>query len=73
MEVYQIGSSIDNPAEANDLDLLIVSDKPIDICLYTPAQWSDFIKNKGSAEGRRIVIHPLKHKGNKLKKMVKLL
>ena len=63
MKVFHIGSSIENPDEANDLDLLIVCDKPVDICLYTTADWKKFIEDGGSCHGQRIVMHPRKHKG----------
>lgn len=66
MKVFQIGSSIENPDTANDLDLIIVSDKPVDICLYTTADWEKFIRNGGSWVGQRVVMHPRKHKGSTL-------
>ncbi|KKK50429.1 hypothetical protein LCGC14_3125130, partial [marine sediment metagenome] len=39
-KVYQIGSSLKDPKNAKDLDLLVISDKPVDICIYTPEEWS---------------------------------
>jgi len=66
MRVFQIGSSIENPDTANDLDLIVVSDKPVDVCLYTTADWEEFVKNGGSCHGQRVVMYPRKHKGNKL-------
>lgn len=71
MKVFQIGSSIENPDTANDLDLIIVSDKPVDICLYTTADWKAFIKNGGNCHGQRIVMFPRKHKGSKLNEKIK--
>ena len=71
MKVFQIGSSIDNPEEASDLDLIIVSDKPVDICVYTEQQWLQFEENGGSSDGRRIVIHPQSWKGDKLNGNIK--
>ncbi len=71
MKVFQIGSSIENPDKANDLDLIIVSDKPVDICLYTTADWKKFIEDGGSCHGQRIVMHPRKHKGDSLDGKVK--
>jgi len=65
MKVFQIGSSICNPDTANDLDLIVVSDKPVDICLYTTADWEMFLANGGSSRGQRVVLHPRKHKGSK--------
>ncbi len=73
MEVYQIGSSIDNPETANDLDLIVVSDKPVDICLYTESQWIDFQAKGQSNVGHRVVIHPPKDKGVPNLRKVKLL
>ena len=73
MNVFQIGSSLENEKTANDLDLLIVSDKPVDICLYTSEQWQEFIKIGSSDTGRRIVMHPLETKGSKSLKMRQLL
>lgn len=72
-KVFQIGSSIDSPETANDLDLIIVSDKPVDICVYTEVQWRGFVQHGGSAEGQRVVIYPREWKGNKLTKKVQLL
>ncbi len=71
MKIFQIGSSIENPDTANDLDLIIVSDKPVDICLYTIADWKKFTENGGSCHGQRIVMHPRKHKGSKLDGKIK--
>ena len=73
MEIYLIGSSIKSPDTANDLDLIVVSDKPVDICLYTSQQWQDFQDNDQSCEGRRVVIHPPKIKGNTLNGAIKRL
>lgn len=61
MRVFQIGSSLVSKTP-NDFDLLIVSDIPVDICLYSEAEWEKFIKNKGSNQGHRIVIYPKKQK-----------
>ncbi len=66
MRIYQIGSSIEDPATANDLDLLIVSDKPVDICLYTLDDWEEFLSNESSCHGQRVVLYPRKNKGSKL-------
>ena len=71
MKVFQIGSSIENPDKANDLDLIIVSDKPVDICLYTTADWKAFVRNSGSCHGQRIVMHPRKHEGGVLDGKIK--
>ena len=71
MKIFQIGSSIENPDTANDLDLTIVSDKPVDICLYTTADWKEFVRNSGSCHGQRIVMHPRKHKGDSLDGKIK--
>ena len=70
MKVFQIGSSLtkDNP---NDFDLLVVSDIPVDICVYTEEQWMRFNDNGGSDEGHRIVVHPPKRKS--YPEMVELL
>lgn len=73
MEVYQIGSSINNTKNAKDLDLIIVCDKPVDICVYTDKQWLEFNKNGGSDKGRRIVMFPRSHKGNLLNSDIKRL
>lgn len=66
MKVFQIGSSIDSPETANDLDLIIVCDKPVDIAMYTVDDWNMFVHNGGSSRGQRVVLHPRKHKGGKL-------
>ena len=73
MKVFQIGSSIDTPEIANDLDLIVVSDKPLDVCLYTESQWKNFQTNGHSSEGHRTVIHPPKDKSRKLLKLKQLL
>ncbi len=72
MKIFQIGSSIDNEDTANDIDLLIISDKPIDICLYTPEEWDEFIKKGGSSEGQRVVLYPKKHKGSSALRKIEL-
>ena len=66
MMVFQIGSSIEDPDNANDLDLIVVCDKPVDICVYTESQWKDFMLNGGSDKGHRVVLYPSKMKGNTL-------
>ena len=71
MKVYQIGSSIDNPETANDLDLIIVCDKPVDIAMYTTDDWETFVHNGGSNKGQRVVLHPRKFKGQKLNGKIK--
>jgi hypothetical protein len=73
MKIFQIGSSIDTPEISNDLDLIIVSDIPVDMCLYTEEQWEDFKTNGHSSKGHRTVIHPPKDKGKKLLKIKQLL
>lgn len=62
-KIYQIGSTLSTKKEPNDLDLLIVSDIPVDICLYSTKQWDKFLKEGKSSEGSRIVIYPPKEKG----------
>ena len=66
MKVYQFGSSVDAGGEekANDIDLIIVSDKPVDICLYSEREWELFGSGGVSDRGKRVVLHPnqgLKH------------
>jgi len=61
MRVIQIGSSLKSDTP-NDFDLLVVSDIPVDICLYTTEQWEIFKQQGQSSEGRRVVIHPPKPK-----------
>lgn len=65
-KVYQIGSSLKDPKNAKDLDLLVISDKPVDICFYTEKQWKDFEAKGQSDLGQRIVVYPRKMKDNKL-------
>ncbi len=58
MRVFQFGSSLQNEEEANDIDIIIVSDKPIDICLYSEKEWEEFEKEGTSTSGKRVVLHP---------------
>ncbi len=72
-KVFLIGSSIKNPETANGLDLIVVSDKPIDLCIYTPEQWDEFKRDSQSDKGQRIIIYPQAMKGNKLNGNIKPL
>lgn len=58
MKIYQFGSSLINEEKANDYDLIIVSDKPVDICLYSEEEWEQFKKVGFSISGHRIVAYP---------------
>ena len=62
MQVFHYGSSIVDEDSANDIDLIVVTDKPVDLCLYTPEQWAEFEVEGYSTEGHRVVIHPAKNK-----------
>jgi hypothetical protein len=62
MRIIRIGSSIDNPGSCNDIDLLLITNKPVDICVYTPEDWEDFKRTGISSKGHRVVIHPRKIK-----------
>jgi hypothetical protein len=64
MRIFQIGSSLKNESTANDIDLIIVSDKPVDICLYSKKAWAEFQLNGFSETGKRVVLHP--NQGRKL-------
>ncbi|KKN64867.1 hypothetical protein LCGC14_0487010 [marine sediment metagenome] len=62
MQVFHYGSSIVDEKSANDIDLIVVTDKPVDLCIYTPEQWAEFKATGHSTEGHRTVIHPAKSK-----------
>ncbi len=72
IEIHQIGSSLENDSP-NDYDFLIVTDKPVDICIYTPEQWILFKKHGWSTEGCRTVIHPPKRKGDRITNIRQIL
>ena len=61
IEVYQFGSSLteENP---NDVDIILVSDLPIDLCVYSKAEWANFKKVGISSKGKRIKFYPNKMK-----------
>ncbi len=67
IKMFRIGSSL-NSENPNDYDFLVIADKPVDICLYTPEDWEDFMKTGLSDKGQRIVLYPRKEKGEKLLK-----
>ncbi len=73
MIIYQIGSSLTDVKTAKDFDLLIIVDKPVDICLYTTKQWQDFNSKGFSDVGQRVVLYPAKRKNNNLKEKLRLL
>ncbi len=55
-EIFLYGSSLDG--EGNDIDIIIVSDKPVDVCIYTPREWKS-LNDKGRIMCRgRTVLHP---------------
>jgi len=58
MKIFQIGSSLDDEDKSNDIDLLIVSNKAVDICLYTEEEWKQFEQTKVTPHGHRVVICP---------------
>jgi len=62
IKIIQIGSSLENEKQANDIDLLIIADKPVDIGIYTPDEWEKFKHTGINKLGRRIVIWPLEEK-----------
>ena len=61
IKVYQYGSSLDSE-HPNDIDLFVITDKPVDLCIYTPDEWEKFRRTGKSTKGRRIVIYPCRHK-----------
>ncbi len=58
IRVFLYGSSLDNEQTANDVDLIVVSNKPIDICVYSETEWNEFEKSGISTAGKRVVLHP---------------
>jgi hypothetical protein len=62
MKIIRIGSSIDNPDTCNDVDLLLITNKPVDVCVYTTKEWENFKHTGTSSNGHRVVIHPGKIK-----------
>ena len=62
MQVFHYGSSVTEEKSANDIDLIVVADKPVDLCIYTPEQWERCRSNGHSSEGHRTVIYPAKDK-----------
>jgi len=62
MKVFQIGSTITDKQTPNDLDIVVVSNIPVDICLYTTEQWQQFKNTGTSISGHRVVLYPPKAK-----------
>ncbi len=58
MEVFLYGSILENEQTANDVDLIVVSDKPVDICVYSKVEWKAFKVSGVSKAGKRVVLHP---------------
>ncbi len=73
MKVFQIGSSLIDEESASDFDLLIVCDKPVDLCFYTTEQWEEFKEQGHSEHGQRIVVYPRKRKGDKVGNIKELM
>ena len=68
IEVYQVGSSL-TKEDSNDIDIILVSDLPIDICVYSKADWEIFKELGVSSHGKRLKIYPnkMKHLFEKIK------
>ncbi len=58
MEVFLYGSALENEQTANDIDLIVVTDKPVDLCVYSEAEWEAFKISGVSKVGKRVVLHP---------------
>ncbi len=60
--IFLYGSSLGNLQDAADLDLIIVSEKPVDVCVYTPEEWEE-LNSKGEILCRgRTVLYPSSYK-----------
>ena len=58
MRVFLYGSAMADEQAANDIDLMVVSDKPVDLCVYSEAEWEAFKESGVSTAGKRVVLHP---------------
>jgi len=60
--VFLYGSSLKNLQNVADLDLIIVTEKPVDVCVYTPEEWKELNSNREILCRGRTVLYPSSHK-----------
>lgn len=60
--VFLYGSSLRDFQNASDLDLIIVTGKPVDICVYTPEEWGELSTNGEILCRGRTVLYPSSYK-----------
>lgn len=61
-QIFLYGSVLQGDEDANDIDLIVVTNNPVDVCVYTPEEWVELNSKGGILCRGRTVLYPSSYK-----------